>query len=155
MPDVIRELSLSRLKWSLIGIVFLAMTSASVYSLISPSQEHRLPWLYWLGLVVGGLGLLASSSCLVSGSTRLILDNEGFTIRVFWRTRRYLWSSVSSFRVEQIPTYRWTETRVIFTPTGPVPPAEATPISLGDDWSIGYYKLCELMNDLRARYGSQ
>jgi hypothetical protein len=57
----------------------------------------------WAALAFFGLGAIVLGASLLPGVSELRLDREGFAVRSLFRTGRYRWNDVKSFRPVTIP----------------------------------------------------
>lgn len=56
----------------------------------------------WFAAIVFGLGSLVCALQLLPGSSYLLLEPDGFTVRTLYRSQRYGWAEVERFGVTRI-----------------------------------------------------
>lgn len=165
MPHTSLKLRPSLWKWTLIGLVFLALAGgmALLYA-SSPTEDPSGESLVLVGSLVGffGLGAFVSLWMLLPNSVYLLLTPGGFTIRTLLKRKEYRWEEIEHFQSITLKGAPW----VVFTllGSGKVGRAETRlgwlnkAVSGGDDnlpdtYGMSAEKLAELMNQWKKRFG--
>ncbi len=65
------------------------------------AMVHNGEKLGWFVIILFGLGFIAPGLLLLPGATWLEMDEEGFALRVCFRSDRYLWSHITEMDVWQ------------------------------------------------------
>jgi len=92
----------SRWKWLLMLVACIAFTGAGA--------AEGQSWTNWLGVVFFGLGAIISALMLLPHAGSLLLDVDGFEMRVLFRRIRVSWRDASNFEaiypvgVRRLPT---------------------------------------------------
>jgi hypothetical protein len=79
----------ARRKWLLMLVVCIAFAGAGA--------AEGQSWTNWIGVVFFGLGAIVSALMLLPHAGSLLLDVDGFEMRVFFRRIRVTWRDASNF----------------------------------------------------------
>jgi hypothetical protein len=88
----------SRWKWIGIFAAAAVLVGGGIAQNLSDGSTGILAW---LPLAVLGLLMLASAFVIFIAGLRLSLDDEGFTLRVGYRSERWRWSDVGDFAIAE------------------------------------------------------
>jgi hypothetical protein len=145
-PIVLRQ---DRLKLSLMFLALAAVTGLLLLPPWGPNSTGRL-------VALGFLGLCSTISGLMTvRPTLLILEPDGLTLRLMWRTFEYPWSAFTRFYVLSRPR-RSTVVVGEFTHEGPPKPAWRRRLigrlELGSFWELPPQRVTDVLNEARSRW---
>lgn len=112
----------------------------------------------WFVAIVFGLGSLVFAVQLLPGSSYLLLEPDGFTVRTLYRLQKYRWAEVERFGVTRIGgnktvafdfSGQYGKDRVARQVAAGISGYEGT---LPDTYGMKPEQLAELLNEWKARW---
>jgi hypothetical protein len=140
-PIVVRGSRRIHALYLLVALVFVATGAWQV------GTETPQMWA-WLCIVFFGLGSLVFIAQLIRPGL-LAIAPDGVTMTVLWRTHRYGWAQIASFRTQRVGLM----SRHVWFDLQKTPDGDIRMGSFGTGWETRAQALCDLLNAARGRWG--